>query len=96
MGVTCFGVVSSKFTGTVIVVRFAVSQGGGDAEHGNAPGISSFSSRVDSLTGAVRGVWPGASWDSDTRFGVDEFLLRSRAELRLAMVAFSMAVWHNF
>ena len=81
------GVLSSKLTGIVVVFRFAVSQEGGDTERGNAPGISSLSSKAESLTGSVRGVRPGASCDNETRFGVDEFLLRRRAELRLAMAA---------
>lgn len=60
---------------------------GGEAEDGKAPGISSLSFRAVSLTGAVRGVAGWASCESDTRLGVDEFLLRRRAELRLAMLS---------
>jgi hypothetical protein len=74
--------------GTVVVRFFCITGvdlGTGDTDCGNAPGISSFSCKIDSLTGAVRGVRVGASCESDTRLGVDEFLFASRAELRLAM-----------
>jgi hypothetical protein len=86
MGVAFFGVSSSNLSGTFVVCVSSTGLGAGEAEFGKAPGISSLSGRDKSLTGAVRGVRMGASCDKDTRFGVDEFLLRIRAELRRAIV----------
>lgn len=83
MGVACFGVLSSNFTGIVVtpalMLLCVAFGGGGETELGNAPGIYSSSRTADSLTGAVRGVRAeAASCDSDTLFGVDEFLFRRR------------------
>lgn len=89
MGVACLGVVSSKRTGT-FTPCFGAARGvpwaGGEADLGNAPGISSFSASVPSLTGAVFGVLAGASCESETRLGVVELRLLRR-ELRRAMVS---------
>ncbi len=89
MGVVFSGVVSPKLRGIMVVVFLdsipGDGLGSGEADCGKEPGISSLSCREPSLVGAVRGVRVGASWDRETRLGVDEFLPRSRAELRRAM-----------
>ena len=88
IGVPYFGAQSLKFTGTsydCFAVKFRDARGDGEAELGKAPGMSPSSRSVESLTGAVLGVRFTASCESETLFGVDEFLLLRRALLRRAM-----------
>ena len=72
--------------------RFAGRVGESVGEFEDTPSISSPSSSDGSLAGTVLGVWAPVSWESETRLGVAEFPLRSRADERRAISA-TTACW---